>query len=156
MAKRRRVRPPIERVMARTDQSGGPDACWLYGGYLNERGYGLFHNGIKTQIVHRFVYEHVVGPIPEGKVLDHLCHNRDPNCPGGRCYHRSCVNPTHLEPVTHPVNVERGLRGHITHCKAGHSFDPENTYLTGDGRRQCRECRRRRKREQRARLRDGA
>jgi hypothetical protein len=50
-------------------------------------------------LVHRDVYEQLVGPIPEGLVLDHLCRNR------------SCCNPAHLEPVTTAENVRRGLNG---------------------------------------------
>lgn len=46
---------------------------------------------------HRLSYELFVGPIPDGYELDHLCRNR------------GCVNPAHLEAVTHRVNVLRGL-----------------------------------------------
>lgn len=51
-------------------------------------------------MAHRFAYEEVVGPIPEGHQLDHTCHNR------------ACVNPGHLRPATNKQNNENpsGLR----------------------------------------------
>lgn len=87
----------------------------------------------RTAKVHRVVYEALVGPIPDGMVIDHLC--RQP----------SCVNPAHLEPVTRRENVLRGLtlpaaNARKTHCKHGHEFTPENTYLFPTGTRGCRTC----------------
>ena len=90
--------------------------------------------------------------IPEGLVIDHLCHNRDSSCPGARaCMHRRCVNPDHLEPTTIEENQRRGIprsrrgggRAVWTHCKHGHEFTPENTIVyTGHPTwRICRTCR---------------
>lgn len=62
-----------------------PDGCWLWRGGLGTGGYGS-HATAGT--VHRFVYETLVGPIPDGHVLHHRCHVR------------ACVNPEHLEPLT--------------------------------------------------------
>ena len=80
---------------------------------------------------HRVSWELLVGPIPEGLELDHLCRNH------------GCVNPDHLEPVTHAVNVRRGRGGtswaQKKHCPQGHPYDDANTYLYR-GRRSCREC----------------
>ena len=58
-----------------------------------------FHTGKKcgTFIAHRFAYQYMIGPIPDGLELDHLCRNRP------------CVNPYHLEPVTRAVNHARML-----------------------------------------------
>lgn len=90
---------------------------------------------------HRLVYEALVGPIPVDKELDHLCRNT------------ACVNPAHLEPVTHRENCRRGEKAQRTHCIHGHEFTAENTYIRPEGRRMCRECQNRRTRESNARRR---
>jgi hypothetical protein len=79
------------------------------------------------------LWEHLVGPVPDGLELDHLCRN-----PG-------CVNPDHLEPVTHKENMLRGFNpsatnARKTHCHKGHFFDAENTYIATTGARRCRTC----------------
>ena len=130
----------------------GRSACWLWMG--NKRAdYGRFRVHGKMRSAHRVAYEDVIRPIPDGLVIDHLCRNP------------SCVNPFHLEPVTQQVNNRRGLGPKVasqlmtahnrarTHCKHGHPFTPENTYLGSDGRR-CRRCFARRMREWRARKRN--
>jgi hypothetical protein len=80
------------------------DGCWIWTAFLHSDGYGRFHTkdaNRKTigRLVHRITYEELVGPIPEGLELDHLCRNR------------ACCNPEHLEAVTHRVNVQRGEAG---------------------------------------------
>lgn len=107
------------------------DACWIWTGGRQSAGYGRLSFGART-LAHRAVYELLVGPIPEGLTLDHLC--RVP----------LCVNPDHLEPVTRGENVLRGnglsaQRARQTHCIHGHEFTPENTGLNGRGRR-CLMC----------------
>lgn len=72
--------------------------CWLWQGTLRA-GYGRVKIGGRLQEAHRASYEHHVGPIPEGLVVDHLCRNR------------SCINPAHLEPVTEMENIRRGEQG---------------------------------------------
>ncbi len=83
----------------------------------------------KMLMSHRYAYEQLIGPIPAGLELDHLC--RDP----------ACVNPYHLEPVTHAENMRRSVHANSvkTHCKSGHRFSPKNT-ATRRGKRICKRC----------------
>lgn len=112
-------------------------ACWEWIGAKDSSGYGSM--GVRNRKIcsaHRLSYEHYIGPIPADKVIDHLCRNR------------SCVNPKHLELVTRRENTMRGetiptRNAAKTHCKYGHEFTKENTYITTKGLRQCRECGRR-------------
>lgn len=100
--------------------------CWQNTLYLNDAGYG-FIDGVGA---HRFMYELLVGPIPDGMELDHLCRNPP------------CVNPVHLEPVTPQENQRRGLHGVLkTRCPAGHSYS-EFGSRRARGTRECRECHR--------------
>lgn len=111
------------------------DTCWNWLGGKNVTGYGKFWSNGRTVRPHRWAYEHEVGPIPEELQLDHLCRNR------------GCVRPDHLEAVTGMVNTGRGGNAIKTHCKRGHPFDEENTYVikpspsTPHGGRQCKTCR---------------
>ncbi len=103
--------------------------CWLWTAARYPNGYGTIRiDGTPGRMVsaHRLAYEKLIGPIPEGLEIDHLCRQR------------SCVNPAHLEPVTHAENVRR-MGAAITHCKRGHEFTPENT-RRHEGRRRCRAC----------------
>lgn len=121
------------------------NGCWPWQrGIDATSGYGILRH---RKGAHRYVYTRLKGPIPDGLDLDHLCHNRDPLCPGGAtCLHRRCVNPDHLEPVTGPVNTLRGkstaaLNLKKTHCSKGHPYDTENTRLKTDQHgRTCRRC----------------
>lgn len=119
------------------------DHCWEWTAATDGGGYGAyFVRKVDGRTVlaraHRWAYEELVGPIPDGLVLDHLCRNR------------RCVNPAHLEPVTQGVNIARGemvaraveARRAITHCPKGHGYTPENTVHRKSGARTCRECNR--------------
>lgn len=119
--------------------------CWEWTGSITESGYGRFALHGKTVRAHRYVYELLVGPIPEGLQLDHLCHTNDLTCVGGpACRHRRCVNPAHLEPVSHLENMRRGQTGSAnknkTHCVNNHPYDEANTGRTPEGWRYCRKC----------------
>lgn len=119
-------------------------------GATNARGYGRFRSGArgsKVLYAHRAAYELLMGPIPEGLLLDHVCHTRDTSCPGGdSCPHRRCINPHHLEPVTSRENTFRSphaltaLNVRKTRCDNGHAFDEANTYVQADSKRRCRAC----------------
>lgn len=131
---RLKPRPTVEdRFWAKVDKRGS-DECWQWTAVRSWGGYGLFNDGRAHCHAHRFAYELLVGPIPEGKQLDHLCRNR------------TCVNPAHLEPVTQQENIRRGDCGkhtrEKTHCPQGHPYAGDNLYVTPDGRRECRQCRR--------------
>lgn len=128
-------------------QPPNEQGCWEWTAATHPDGYGNFSisHGLVVP-AHRFVYELLVGPIPADLTIDHVCHNSDPDCPGGAaCNHRRCVNPSHLEAVPNKVNVLRGLSNAAlnnkkTHCIKGHPFDAENTSIDVRGSRCCLTC----------------
>lgn len=118
---------------------GALNDCWVWTGYLSPAGYAMVKAGDVRRAAHRVAYELLVGPIPEGLTLDHLCENPP------------CVNPAHLEPVTAGVNNLRGnspwaLNAKKTHCKRGHPLSGDNLMIGTGGRRRCRTCARLRSR----------
>lgn len=150
----------IERVMSKVDKDGAVPAgrpelgpCWIWTAHLNRAGYGQVNRGATEgrALVHRVVYEHEVGPIPDGLELDHLC-----SVP-------ACCNPAHLEAVTHAENVRRGRAGDSvrqraaerTHCANGHPYEGDNYRITKQGRRRCRVCVREWARRKKAAVRQG-
>ena len=118
------------------------NGCWHWDGYVSPYGYGSFlrrtGGETKQHSAHRVSYEYHVGPIPEGLVIDHTCHNNDEHCfEAGNCLHRRCINPDHLEAVTQEVNTLRGKglaaqNALKTHCPRGHEY--------GEGTRGCKVC----------------
>lgn len=143
-------------LLERLKRSGGPleqkfwakveareDGCWVWTGIKHRTGHGVVP-GLGQ--AHRLAYELVVGAIPEGKHLDHVCRRR------------GCVNPSHLEPVTAYENLLRGespsaQNARKTHCPRGHAYAGENLGLrageNGRRKRYCKACKRERERGRR-------
>ena len=148
------IRGPGALSLLNIQKPHGDSGCWYW--RQGRVGYTQIKvNGSSLQ-AHRFVYEELVGTIPPDSDLDHLCHTADLSCGGGRdCPHRACVNPSHLEPVSHAENVRRGRglaakNASKTHCIRGHEFSPENTrYRMKNGRpyRACIACQQERNQE---------
>ncbi len=122
-----------ERLLTKITKQEG---CWIWTGTKVKKPNGYYGHIVmgrtgsrKTKKAHRVSYEHFVGPIPEGMELDHLCHNT------------LCINPEHLEPVTHAENMKRRKDSDLPYCRRGHKWTAENTYYhSKNGRRLCREC----------------
>lgn len=136
--------PSVLEVRLAAKIAVSPGGCWVWTGARDRRGYGRYNDYPRgTVFAHRLVYEALVGAIPPAHDMDHLC--RRP----------FCVNPLHLEPVTHAENVRRGaMTGKVhpsslrfrTHCARGHALVGDNVYTSttrsGYTNRQCRECKR--------------
>lgn len=108
---------------------GAPDHCWPWKGAINPDGYA--HNmvdgsGGKTY-PHRMMFKWFKWDIPDGMTIDHLCKNR------------SCMNPDHMEAVTHEVNLSRNKRAY---CRRGHPQVEENRYYppSNNGSGRCLLC----------------
>lgn len=110
--------------------------CWEWTAARQPSGYGVLRVLGKTVRAHRYVYESTFGPIEEGLELDHLCRNPP------------CVNPDHLEPVTHEENMRRGAAYwdrpkpsiDASTCPNGHEMTSGNTYVKPSGGARCKEC----------------
>lgn len=136
---KRTTTPPLVRFWRKVLRT---DSCWLWLAAKNAKGYGYFMHatadGRRAGLAHRFAYTALVGPIPDGMTLDHLCETK------------ACVNPAHLVPATAVANAMRsGMNvGRVnmakTHCPRGHEYTPENTkrIASRPNARYCRACHR--------------
>ena len=132
----RRTCSPIEWLLSHVEVADS--GCWLWTRPLRPDGYADMSVNSRKVLVHRLAYEELVGPIPVGTVLDHLCRVRH------------CAAPGHLEAVPQVENVRRGTAAQVasermlarTHCKNGHQWSETNTVIYSDGKRHCRACRR--------------
>lgn len=98
------------------------DGCWYWTGARFASGYGAIGEGGRggrVRTAHRVAWELLVGPIPDGMTIDHVCHNDDTMCAGGAgCPHRRCVRPDHLRVATSAENTRAGRGG--GNFRAGH------------------------------------
>lgn len=131
-------RTALERFYAYLD-THDPAQCWRWQGATDKDGYGVFSpSGKGTVRVHRWAYEQLVGPIPDGLVLDHLCEQRD------------CANPQHTRPTTNRNNVLRSatspsaVNARKAECHQGHALAGDNLTVNANGARLCRICERER------------
>ena len=112
---------PDQYFWDKIEKPNGDSGCWEYAGRLNEHGYGQLSRRFKdgksnALLAHRYAYIFMIGEIPDGLFLDHLCRNR------------KCCNPAHLEPVTKRQNTLRGIPGKGVHdsCRKGHKRNRNN------------------------------
>lgn len=123
------------------------DNCWNWTGARTQKGYGQIYISGKSRYAHIVSYNLHYGKVPDGLEIDHLCENP------------SCVNPGHLEAVSHSENIRRAaprinyVNRLKTHCLNGHELTPENLRGGQAGRRQCKICARERDRLRRSKAR---
>lgn len=113
------------RFWSKVEKDTGTE-CWYWVAGRTKAGYGVFYTNRTHVYAHRVSYELENGPIPAGKEIDHTC-----GC-------RFCVNPEHLEAVTHQQNVRRAF--YKPYCRRGHMLTAENTWERSNGRLICRKC----------------
>ncbi|MBK0296109.1 HNH endonuclease [Bacillus sp. S34] len=70
-----------DRFMAKTQRTG---SCLIWTSSIDSEGYGRFFLDGKKRRAHRVSYQMHKGPIPDDKVIDHICRNK------------RCVEPSHL------------------------------------------------------------
>jgi hypothetical protein len=123
----------LDEILSLLDKTD-PSGCWLWTrSHRGGGGYAYVRQAGKRTSVHRLVYEGLVGPIPKGKALHHLCEVKH------------CANPDHLRPVTRSEHsLVHGQSWPLwqlekTHCPQGHPYDEANTYRNRGG-RYCRTC----------------
>jgi hypothetical protein len=114
----------VERFWTRVQKLNG---CWPWTGSLDHYGYGTITIEGKRHKAHRLAFLLIRGTLPDGKELHHTCENK------------RCCNPNHLVPLTRREHIAVTKYPRSTHCKNGHPFDADNTYIWR-GMRCCRTC----------------
>lgn len=123
-------RPLIDRLNEKIERT---DSCWLWRGATTggAHAYGMIWQDGKNLLAHRVMHALYKSNIDGGQEIDHLCRNK------------LCVNPDHLEAVSHKENMLRADPGQRwrqkTHCPKGHAYTAENTRIT-HGSRSCKSC----------------
>lgn len=125
----------LSKINFYSDISYNGTRCWEWKDRPDSHGYGQIRIGNKMRLVYQITYRLVKGPLPEGEEIDHLCRNT------------LCVNPDHLQSVTHRENVLRGISPHAKNakkifCKNGHPLWGDNArpFPSRPGHRVCRAC----------------
>lgn len=122
----------LDRFFAKVEKR--EDGCWIWTGATGGSDpyfYGVFLN----TTAHRVSYEHFIGPIPDGMVVDHLCETK------------LCVNPDHVRVCTQQENLHASAltinskNAALTHCKNGHPLSGDNVRMYRH-QRVCRACKR--------------
>jgi hypothetical protein len=118
---------PGERFAPRVDTAGPIPAgaehlgrCWLWTGAVTDHGYGVLRVEGQVMYAHRWAWVQQNGPVPDGLVLDHLCHVAGECAGGDGCAHRRCVRVSHLAAVTTRENVLRGSSPLADRLRRGH------------------------------------
>lgn len=129
-----------DRFWSKVMKSENPSGCWFWTGFVNDDGYGWFHRGKRDGVRYGGSVFAVVGKIPDGLTLDHLCRNR------------SCVNPSHLEPVDGRENTLRGFGPSAENARKPSCPKCGGQYsVVRESARCCRSCKLRRDNETRRR-----
>jgi hypothetical protein len=126
-----------DRFWSKVDLGGWLD-CWPWKRAVGSHGYGALTVESKPWLAHRLAYTLLVGPIPKGLTIDHLCQNK------------VCVNPCHMEVVTRGENARRGEPNRQVRsgggwmrqrdaCANGHEYVP-GSYRMWRGARVCKAC----------------
>ena len=124
----------VESLMALAERAGD---CIVWRGTARSNGYGVTVYMGKQTTTHRIMYQlHTGNPVPADMEVDHTCNTR------------LCINPEHLQMVSHVENMKLGAQRRLT-CRAGHDWNDDNTYIAVVKRKQggtreqryCRVCR---------------